>query len=225
MSTDVSTPPEPNAAALLSGMAGDLQHQVSETVQSTGRAVTASAEAMQESVETITEAVHDMVRSVSNAFELRRHVETHPWISLGGSLLLGYLAFDVSERRRHSGRQQERFGRLSGSVHREYAAVNGKLSCPGPASPISSVWEKISCAATVAVFGMIEDAAAEVVPRLIEYLSSPGVRAGQDVSDCPAAGSDAAGVSIKNEFTIRHGRDDSGTKGVRSSEWNAHATT
>ena len=68
-----------------------LEHQVSETVQSTGTAVTATAEAVQETVEAVTDAVH----SVSNAFDFPRQVERHPWIAVGGSFALGYLASEL----------------------------------------------------------------------------------------------------------------------------------
>ena len=72
-----------------------LEHQVSETVQSTGTAVTATAEAVQETVEAVTGAVHDAVHSVSNAFDFQRQVERHPWIAVGGSFALGYLASEL----------------------------------------------------------------------------------------------------------------------------------
>ena len=72
-----------------------LEHQVSETVQSTGTDVTATAEAVQETVEAVTGAVHDAVHSVSNAFDFPRQVERHPWIAVGGSFALGYLASEL----------------------------------------------------------------------------------------------------------------------------------
>ena len=72
-----------------------LEHQVSETVQSTGTAVAATAEAVQETVEAVTGAVQDAVHSVSNAFDFPRQVERHPWIAVGGSFALGYLASEL----------------------------------------------------------------------------------------------------------------------------------
>ena len=72
-----------------------LEHQVSESVQSTGTAVAATAEAVQETVEAVTGAVHDAVHSVSNAFDFPRQVERHPWIAVGGSFALGYLASEL----------------------------------------------------------------------------------------------------------------------------------
>ncbi len=71
-----------------------LETQVSETVQSTGTAVNATVEAVQETVETVTGAVQDAVQSVSNAFDLRRQIERHPLLVLGGATVLGYLAVE-----------------------------------------------------------------------------------------------------------------------------------
>lgn len=70
-----------------------LEHQVSETVHSTGTAVNATVAAVQETVETVTEDVQGAVRSVSNAFNLRRQVKRHPLLVLGGAAVLGYLAY------------------------------------------------------------------------------------------------------------------------------------
>lgn len=72
-----------------------LEHQVSETVQSTGTAVNATVEAVQETVETVTGAVQDAVQSVSNAFDIRRQIEKHPLLVLGGVAVLGYLAGEL----------------------------------------------------------------------------------------------------------------------------------
>ncbi len=70
-----------------------LEQQVSETVQSTGTAVNATVGAVQETVETVTGAVQSAVQSVSNALNLRRQVNRHPLLVLGGAVALGYLAY------------------------------------------------------------------------------------------------------------------------------------
>ena len=72
-----------------------LEHQVTETVQSTGTAVNATVGAVQETVETVTGAVQDAVQSVSNAFDLKRQIHQHPWLVIGGSVVVGYLAAEL----------------------------------------------------------------------------------------------------------------------------------
>ena len=72
-----------------------LESHVTETVQSTGTAVNATVEAVQETVETMTGAVQDAVQSVSNAFDLQRQIDRNPWLVLGGSVVVGYLAVEL----------------------------------------------------------------------------------------------------------------------------------
>jgi ElaB/YqjD/DUF883 family membrane-anchored ribosome-binding protein len=72
-----------------------LEHQVADTVQETTAAVT-------ETVENVTEAVQDTVAKVTgtvthtvdvfaNIFNVKRHVDRHPWPMMGGSVAVGYL--------------------------------------------------------------------------------------------------------------------------------------
>lgn len=72
-----------------------LEQQVAETVQSTGDVVSATVEAVQETVENVTGAVQGAVQSVNHAFDLRAHLETHPWYVLGGSVAVGFLAHEL----------------------------------------------------------------------------------------------------------------------------------
>ena len=72
-----------------------LESQVSEAVQSTSTAVSETVASVQETVSSVTESVQDSVQSVSNAFDLPRQVERHPWIAFGGSFVLGYLASEL----------------------------------------------------------------------------------------------------------------------------------
>ena len=87
----------------LSDKLDSLEHQVSETVRSTGSAVNATVEAVQETVETVTGAIQDAVHSVSNALDVRRQIGRHPWLALGGSVALGFLAAEFLARSKKSG--------------------------------------------------------------------------------------------------------------------------
>jgi len=69
-----------------------LESQVAETVQATTEAVTGTVEAVKETVENVTSTVQETVESVGQTLDLRGQVERHPWIILGGSVALGYLA-------------------------------------------------------------------------------------------------------------------------------------
>jgi ElaB/YqjD/DUF883 family membrane-anchored ribosome-binding protein len=54
---------------------------VAETVESVSDSVTNTAETVQETVE-----------SVQDAFDLPKQVQEHPWLAVGGAVLVGYLA-------------------------------------------------------------------------------------------------------------------------------------
>ena len=72
-----------------------LESQVSEVVQSTTTAVSETVASVQETVSNVTETVQEGVQSVSNAFDLPLQVERHPWFAVGGSFVLGYLAYEL----------------------------------------------------------------------------------------------------------------------------------
>jgi ElaB/YqjD/DUF883 family membrane-anchored ribosome-binding protein len=73
-----------------------LEHQVVETVQSTTNAVTDTVENVKEVVEETVEAVkgtvEETVDTVKKTFDIRLQVETHPWLMLGGSVAVGFVA-------------------------------------------------------------------------------------------------------------------------------------
>jgi len=72
-----------------------LEEQVASTVRSTTEAVTGTAEAVKEAVEetvgTVKGSVQETVETVKETFDLRRQMENHPWLMLGGAVALGYL--------------------------------------------------------------------------------------------------------------------------------------
>jgi ElaB/YqjD/DUF883 family membrane-anchored ribosome-binding protein len=73
-----------------------LEQQVVDTVQSTTNAVTDTVESVkevvQETVDTVKGSVEETVESVKQTFDLRRQVENHPWLMLGGSVAAGFVA-------------------------------------------------------------------------------------------------------------------------------------
>lgn len=74
---------------------------VAETATETVSQVT---EAVGDTVETVTEAVSDATTAVKSALDIPEHVRQHPWITLGGAFVVGFIA----ERLLHPSRQPER---------------------------------------------------------------------------------------------------------------------
>ena len=67
------------------------KRQLADKLESLERQVTAQVHSAGTAVNATVEAVHDVVHSVSNAFDIERQFEKHPWMILGGSAVLGYL--------------------------------------------------------------------------------------------------------------------------------------
>ena len=86
-----------------------LETQVTEKVQHAGTAVNATAEAVQE-------AVH----SVGKAFDMERQFRRHPWLFVGGSMAIGYVA---TELLRNGNSNHSVFLVLFG-VHHQFARRN-----------------------------------------------------------------------------------------------------
>ncbi len=59
-----------------------------DSIQGTVKAVTGT---VGDTVETVTESVHFAVDAVTEFFNVPHQVERHPWLMMGGSVLLGYL--------------------------------------------------------------------------------------------------------------------------------------
>jgi ElaB/YqjD/DUF883 family membrane-anchored ribosome-binding protein len=73
-----------------------LENQVVETVQSTTSAVTGTVEnvkeVVQETVQTVKGSVEETVATVKQTFDLSYQVDRHPWLLLGGSVAVGFVA-------------------------------------------------------------------------------------------------------------------------------------
>ena len=164
-----------------------LEQQVSDTVQSTGTAVTATAEAVQETVQSVTGAVRQAVHTVSNALDIPRQIERHPWLVIGGCIALGYLAVDVLRR------TPERFQPLSPLIvpprppvkdngqaidhSAEVAAMKDAMTAAVKSAiksgQDSSSWHQLREAAIGVLIGVVQDVAARAVPLIIDQFSGP----------------------------------------------------
>ena len=144
-----------------------LEHQVSETVQSTGTAVTATAEAVQETVEAVTGAVHDAVHSVSNAFDFPRQVERHPWIAVGGSFALGYLASELLNA--------PTMASASESAPSAAQTQNGNghhaVESPPTSSSKSLPWAEMRGMLTGVLMGALSTIVTQGVPTALDYFA------------------------------------------------------
>jgi ElaB/YqjD/DUF883 family membrane-anchored ribosome-binding protein len=72
-----------------------LGKQTVETVSEVASSVSETVEAVQETVQSVTGSVQETVEDVKGFFDLPGQVDRHPWLMVGGSVVVGYLAGSV----------------------------------------------------------------------------------------------------------------------------------
>lgn len=68
-----------------------LEQKVTGTVEGVTHTVENVRDAVKETVETVKESIGETVETVKETFNLRRQMDRHPWLVLGGSVAAGYL--------------------------------------------------------------------------------------------------------------------------------------
>ena len=130
---------------------GQLEKKVTDTVgsvthlvESVPGTVESVRESIQETVATVTDTVQDTlgavqhgvaetVHSVQNFFDLPRQVNRHPWLMLGGSVLLGYLGGRLLLPRRRATDQAPEMSAMSAA-----SAYTPAYSASAPTSGTSN---------------------------------------------------------------------------------------
>lgn len=150
-----------------------LECQVSEAVQSTSTAVSETVASVQETVSNVTESVQDSMHSVSNAFDLPRQIERHPWIAFGGSFVLGYLASELLNappRKSECGPCPE--PRSSASAAQSQNGSGQHTAEPTQSSSSSSrSWAEMRGMLTGALMGSVSTMVSRGVPTVLDYLA------------------------------------------------------
>jgi len=90
---------------------GLLEAQVTEKMQQASTTVADTVESVAETVDNVKETVEGTVQAVKHTFDLQWHADHHPWLLVGGSVVLGLLGGRIlrgpSERPRSRGRTRE----------------------------------------------------------------------------------------------------------------------
>jgi ElaB/YqjD/DUF883 family membrane-anchored ribosome-binding protein len=79
-----------------------LENEVRGTVEGATNVVANTVETVQSTVENVKEGVQDAVETVKETFNVRKHVERHPWAMFGGAFMAGCLAGTLLGRSRKS---------------------------------------------------------------------------------------------------------------------------
>lgn len=167
-----------------------LENQVSDAVLSTSTAVSETVASVQETFSNVTESVHESVQSVSNAFDLPLQVRKHPWLTLGGSFVIGYLAreiLDASIRVPDEGRRNDpQTSESIGISNHE----NGRHSTEATrdAASQSNLWAETKGMLAGVLMTAVSAIVARSVPAALDYLAQ-NLRADPNPNEDPVAGS------------------------------------
>jgi hypothetical protein len=86
----------------MTDMLETMEQGVKDAWQHTAAGITDMMESIRVSVETAVQSVqgaaHDSGAAVGRLLDLRAHVRRHPWLMVGGALLLGWAAWSVVGR-------------------------------------------------------------------------------------------------------------------------------
>jgi len=121
----------------LSNKLGVLEEQVATTVKDTTETVSQTVEAVKETVENTVHTVAESVKAVKEAFDLKAHVENHPWMVLAGAAALGYVLGNVIPSASSGRRESSDWSGQSFEQHdapRPSSAQPQRYDRPAPAS-------------------------------------------------------------------------------------------
>lgn len=138
-----------------------LENQVVGTVQGTTSAVTDTVdtvkEGVQETVDTVKETMQEAVEAVKDTLDVRRQVDRHPWLMLGGAVAAGYVVGYLVTRAQDA-YSEPSFSRLASAAdrpdgfhERPAPAATSYMPTPPPPAPrepekswLSEVGEKFA---------------------------------------------------------------------------------
>jgi ElaB/YqjD/DUF883 family membrane-anchored ribosome-binding protein len=131
-----------------------LEEKVTDSLSAAQHSVT-------DTVETIKEGVQESVASVREALDIPRHVREHPWLMMGGGVLVGFVAHSLLMPSRRSRRSQQ-MGRMTSS---------GGVTTTAGESPngsgwnlFGSTWQKLRRSAARTALDLVGRAAKQSLP-------------------------------------------------------------
>jgi len=180
-----------------------LEQHVSDTVQTAGATVNATVETVHETVESVTGAVQDAVKSVGNVFDVRGHVNAHPWIAVGGAAAFGFLmARHFSQKSKSvpvtvTGWPQEAEHRADPDV--VAAAVRAAYES---GQRVNSPWRQLKLMAVGAAAGLVQDVASRAATEIWRQISDRLTPASDSRADAPASTLDDGLLQIHSSEEI-----------------------
>jgi ElaB/YqjD/DUF883 family membrane-anchored ribosome-binding protein len=152
---------------------------VDETVASVKETVVGTVQetrsAVKETVASVKDTMHESVEGVKDMMDVSAHVDRHPWLSVGGAVLCGYILGSLipggqgprSERRVVASPAVPRPQYGNGDARHTYQKPQAVAETPTTSSWLSSFdpeLQKLKGMAVGAALGMVRDMITEAVP-------------------------------------------------------------
>ena len=164
---------------------GVLESQMASSLESTGNAVSASAEAVHETVQTVTDAMQDAVHSIRQTFSLQRQFDRHPWLILGSFAVVGYIVSKYLDTRKRTinptgpsltspplSRSPIVFPPSDTQPLVELRSTALATSIPaGDMADESPAWSRLQQMAVETLIGVVREVTSRSVPAIADYLA------------------------------------------------------
>lgn len=151
---------------------------VDETVASVRETVVGTVQetrsAVKETVASVKDTMHDSVEGIKDMMDVSAHVDRHPWLSVGGAVLCGYLLGSLlpggkesGSERRVSSPEAPKPQPGNGNGRHKYQKQHAIAEAPSTPSWLSAFdpeLQKLKGLALGATLGMVRDMITEAVP-------------------------------------------------------------
>jgi ElaB/YqjD/DUF883 family membrane-anchored ribosome-binding protein len=168
-----------------------LEQHVADTVQTAGATVNATVETVHETVESVTGAVQDAVKSVGNVFDVRGHVNAHPWMAVGGAAAFGFLmARHLSHKPKSVPVTVTGWSREA-EQHTDPQVVAAAVRAAYESGMrVNSPWRQLKLMAVGAVAGLVQDVASRAAAEIWRQINDRLVPASEAKVETSASNPD-----------------------------------
>jgi len=137
------------------------EEKVAETVENV-------TENVQQTVASVTNNVQQTVESVKQALDLSHHVREHPWLAVGGAVVVGYLAYGFLRR---GGLNLSLPAGLLGNASQDVSGVIGEQIQHLERFAAKTVLDLVESAVKESMPGQLGETAGEIVHSLATSLA------------------------------------------------------
>jgi len=143
---------------------GELESQVRDTVSGAGEAVTATKEGVLEVVSSVSDTVSSVKESIKETFDIRKHVEDHPWGAFGIAVAAGAAGALLLDSSKSESTRANGFA-SPGMNHTPFASASAAGAAPQEPSVLGSLVSKLQTLAITALTDYVQEMVRESAPE------------------------------------------------------------